>query len=382
MVGSPTYMPDFGARFNGGVLSGQPAAPQGALGGGGFLQTLLDPQVALPMAAALMGGRNATESIGGAFQAAGPGIVASRKRMLWNSWLKAGAPKDPNHPALRALIAESPEVQDKLLASKLSAPSTDGMTSTVHVYDAEKGITKVMQFDPATGQYDKEVGIAPPASGMSIETMPDGTMRLLQGEGVTATGGKLPLGRTASNDVQKEIAPLEMQKQQIEHIGDLYSPDFLTYKGKARTAINRFIDKTGFSGPEGKAQLAGATKFKQNVEQIFNAYRKDITGAAASVGELERLKQAVINTDQSPTEFEAAMGEFAQALQRGLDIKKSLLDQGIPLGSTQFSKAFEQQFLGGGGQPAAAPAAPAQVAPQGAVTHTWDPQNGLRQIGQ
>ncbi len=120
----------------GGVLGGGGAAPSGILGGGGgFLQTLLDPQVALPMAAALMGGRNATESIGGAFQAAGPGIVASRKRMLWNSWLKAGAPKDPNAPTFQALLAESPEVQDKVLSSQLSATPAD-LTAEQKNYNA------------------------------------------------------------------------------------------------------------------------------------------------------------------------------------------------------------------------------------------------------
>lgn len=364
---------DFNGRFDpmayAGALSGQPApfAPFGAGGQParsqpGALSGFLDPAIALPIAAALAGGRNFQESLGGGLAAAGQGaqqIKAKRledtQKQAFNDWMKAGAPKDPNHPAMKALFDAAPGLAEKYVTAQFSPSSTDGMTSTIKTYDPQNGVTKIMGWNPQTHRYDIDAGMAPPASGTSIEYDPDGGgFRVLQGEGVTS-GNKLPLGRSASSEEQKDIAPLEIQKKQVEHIADLYDPSFLTYAGKAETAKNRFLDKLGASGPNDRKQLGGATRFRQNVEQVFNAYRKDITGAAAALAELDRLKQSVINTDQSPAEFEAALGEFAQGLQRGLDIKKQLLDEGIALGSTKFSKEFEKRFLGGGGADGAGP---------------------------
>ncbi len=80
------------------------------------------------------------------------------------------------------------------------------------------------------------------------------------------------------------------------------------------------------------------------------------------------------------------MGEFAQALKRGLDIKLSLLNQGIPLGSTKFNQEFDKLFLSGAdvGAPAAAPAgsppgaaAPQQGGPLPAGTYNWSPDGNL-----
>jgi hypothetical protein len=371
----------------GGILagSGGVGGPLAGSGGGGFLgglRGLLDPQYALPMAAQLIGGATPQASFAGALGVAGPAFGDMRRRAAINDWMKAGAPKDPSHPAVQALMATSPEIAQKIIGSQFAAPSLEGQTSTIKTYDPITGTTKVMQFNPQTGQYDREAGIAPPASGMSIEYGPDGSLRIVEGEGVT--GNKLPLNRGAATDVEKEIGPLEEQKQQVEHIGDLYDPSFLTYRGKLRSETVRQKEKLAdlpLVGPmlapseEDKAFLEKKTRFTQNVEQVFNKYRKDITGAAAALAELDRLKQAVINTDQSPREFEAAMSEFSQALKRGLDIKKDLLHEGIPLGSTQFTKEFERRFLTEGGSAAAAPVA--RVAPAGAPIDPTDPW-GLR----
>lgn len=341
-----------------GILAGQPA-PGPLSGVGGAWQQLLDPSVALPAAAALIGGRTLKDSFAGALQAAAPGLVAAKKRAAVNAWLKARSGKGNLSPEMVQFIQASPDLAERLAINDLGGGKAAAAPVTREFYDPTTGTNHIKQWD---GGEWKDIGFGKPAAGTSLEFDPEtGAFHMTQGVGVNQQGNQ-PLTKTETSALQKDIPALEQQKQQIEHIGDLYDPNFLTYTGKARTGINRVLDKAGLNGPEGKAQLAGATKFKQNVEQVFNAYRKDITGAAAAVAELDRLKQSVINTDQSPTEFEAAMGEFARQLQRGLDIKKQLLDEGIPLGSTKFGKRFDELFLGGGEAPAEAPAAPAGAA--------------------
>jgi hypothetical protein len=82
------------------------------------------------------------------------------------------------------------------------------------------------------------------------------------------------------------------------------------------------------------------------------------------------LKEAVINTDQSPSQFEASLGEYAGALKRGLDIKKQLIDQGIDPSTTQFSKEFERRFLS---QTAPEPTdTTSSTAPSGVSQEEWD----------
>ena len=84
------------------------------------------------------------------------------------------------------------------------------------------------------------------------------------------------------------------------------------------------------------------TKFKQNINQIFNAYRKSITGAAASEREMSDLKRSMFNEDQSPVQFEAAFDEFRSELNRSQRLRRKLLREGV----TDI-KAFDDAFIRG-----------------------------------
>ena len=81
----PTVMPPY---TGGGILGGGEQQPSGILGGGGFSQ-LLDPQVAIPIAAQLIGGRNFQQSLSGAAAAAAQAIPDAKRRAALNAWIKA-----------------------------------------------------------------------------------------------------------------------------------------------------------------------------------------------------------------------------------------------------------------------------------------------------
>jgi hypothetical protein len=135
---TPTQLP--------GVLSGQTSSighsgPLSGSGGGflGGLRGLLDPQYALPIAAQLIGGATPQASFAGALGAAGQAIPDMRQRTAINDWMKAGAPKDPSHPAVQALMAASPEMAQKIIGSQfIGTPAGDLTTDQRNFANAQK----------------------------------------------------------------------------------------------------------------------------------------------------------------------------------------------------------------------------------------------------
>ncbi len=113
---------------------------------------MLDPQVALPVAAALMGGRTFKDSLAGGFAAAGPGLAQVKKRAAWNAWLKAGAKQDPNDPTYQALMSEDPSFAEKMALTQASK-SAAGPDYTAEMKNYRAG-----QADPSGfGAYDKSL---------------------------------------------------------------------------------------------------------------------------------------------------------------------------------------------------------------------------------
>ncbi len=143
MVGTsvPWGLGTFGQRFDPAQQDPQaqvqPPAPAPAYAPAAAPQSnfraMLDPQVALPIAAALMGGRTLRDSLAGGMAAAAPGMTQMKQRSAVNAWLAAGAPKDPNHPAMKALMDANPALGVKYAADKLTPQASD-MPASVQEY--------------------------------------------------------------------------------------------------------------------------------------------------------------------------------------------------------------------------------------------------------
>ncbi len=136
---------------------------------------------------------------------------------------------------------------------------------------------------------------------------------------------------------------------QLEEIKSVYDDKFLTYSGKATGWFNKIKEKSGFELSENDKEFIGTKKkFDQRVNQFFNSYRKLITGAAASVQELASLKEAVLNVDQSPTEFKAAYDDMVQGYQRSIRINHRLLRAGVKQGTKDWGERFDSLYMAGG----------------------------------
>lgn len=190
----------------------------------------------------------------------------------------------------------------------------------------------------------KKIG-AMPVPKKGLEIVSDGAGGFTFSQGGDAVDGYSALTKPTTNDLQKDLVSTIDSLGRIDQIGNKYADKYLTWFGQLRGLLGSNAEKLTNTKYD-KGFVAGQTEFKNSVEQFFNQYRKEITGAAASVQELDRLKQSLLNSDMSPTQFQAAKKQFVELATRSMGIKQQLLSEGIPLNSEQFGKLMDQRLLG------------------------------------
>lgn len=186
-----------------------------------------------------------------------------------------------------------------------------------------------------------EGAVPRPKAGEIIRTTPEGGVEIIRGDVQPAANLPKPVIR----DLTKSIANNENNLSRLDRIEKQFIPDFLTFGGRIGAKISSLKSKAGLGiAPQAKEFLGRRRKFTQNINQLFNAYRKEITGAAASVQELESLKKAMLSEDLSPIEFQAAYEEFRSELQRSNRLQRRLLREGI---TDKFGKSLDELFVAG-----------------------------------
>ena len=197
---------------------------------------------------------------------------------------------------------------------------------------------RAMGFDPASPEGRAEY---------NRRTAKTGGMRVYgpDGKPLVETGGAIaaPLGRKGRGDVEGGLITDTAMLGNVNRIGEIagIGPDgkmaddaryMLTYPGRAANWATVVAEKWGIKPEEADAESTRRfTKFTMATEALFNAYRKDITGAAASVKELERLQKAFLNKEMSPTEFEAAYSEYVGQLKRSMRLRRKFMRDGLDI---------------------------------------------------
>lgn len=269
-----------------------------------------------------------------------------------------------------------------VLAADASARARTTLTASQRATNAlkrrEQNLKAIEQgIDPATLDRPPSTGVnrlaargAPGASPAAAPSTTGGVSEFGRGEAggqarvvqPTAvqpadTAPRQKLTKGARTAAQKSLQNAEQQVKNVERLRTSFDREFLTRRGKIKAFLAREAARSeGLPGIGAAARsiadaagadnkfLEGFTRFTQQIEQVFNAYRKEITGAAAAVAELDRLKKAVLNADNSPPEFEAALNLFEETLQEGIQIKRELLRKGIRVGSPEFGQEFDREF--------------------------------------
>lgn len=102
---------------------------------------------------------------------------------------------------------------------------------------------------------------------------------------------------------------------------------------------------TGKDDKQREKYIEKTDEVRTMVTQLFNAYRKDITGAAASEQELARLEKAYLNNNMSASQYVARMKVIRNQGLRELGIDKEAMSKGI---ETQRTEAKQPSFEEGG----------------------------------
>ena len=168
--------------------------------------------------------------------------------------------------------------------------------------------------------------------GEIIETTPEGGVRIVRGPGV-GQGGARTIGKGATTAIEKELVSIRKQKSSAILLKNAFDPGILTLMGRVRNKFTSFASFIGLSneqiGSENIKHLRKARRLNQTIEVVFNEYRRHVTGAAASVQEIQGLKESMLSRDLSPEEFKIALKTYTNSLERAELILVVLLREGV-----------------------------------------------------
>ncbi len=400
----------------GGILGGQSAAPQGVLGGGGF-SSLLDPSIALPAAAAMIGGRNLQESLAGGFAAAAPGVVNMQKRTALNAWIRAKSSGDPAalKQATDALYQADPAIAESVASQALTphrqftqiGQSIMGQPQYGFVDPVAGSVEPVAQsgglggdaagagadsgklYDslpkPQQAQVDQIIqGKIPYPSGYQLSKSPYWNAITAAAEERAAALG-VPLDATlyptrlGTKEAFTKGAPAQSITAANAAIGHLGSLDTATDKLGNWDGVP-FVNYAYNAARNGVLNASGAATDLQTFNAIKSKYSQEITKFYRATGGSDSdINEAMgqLDSARSPSELHATIRAQVVLLKSKVSALQEQWHNGMGANEPDFPLISKE-----------AQTVLDRIAPQeaqtagGGVTHTWDPQNGLRQVGQ
>lgn len=160
------------------------------------------------------------------------------------------------------------------------------------------------------------------------------TNKVLQGE----------LGKSVKDSIQKQVVEKLDILRDLEELKDFDPRRFLTTAGKVTRFVSEVADRLNLAPEAAQKFLQDDVNFRQGVEGLFFRLRKEITGAQAAVQELEQLKDSVLSTKLSPTQFEASFTRYQTRIRDAVMLRQRLLQEGLAPGTEEFNSAFDSLF--------------------------------------
>lgn len=205
--------------------------------------------------------------------------------------------------------------------------------------------TRYVPRSQAVGQPGK------PPSGMRVTTNPDGTVSIEQ--------GRQGMGSKSVSDLEEKIRNATDGLGRVDQISKSFKPEYQQLVPRWNAMATAVKEKVGFEpDPESKAALADFSRFKREALNNLNLYIKEITGAAMSNAEADRITRALPNPGvglmdgDSPTEFQAKMESVQRELRAAVGranyaLKNGLSPMSIPLDQVpQLMRERAQQIQG------------------------------------
>jgi hypothetical protein len=180
---------------------------------------------------------------------------------------------------------------------------------------------------------------------------------------VYAAGGNIELGKVGANRVDEGVLDTTARLSRLKQIEQQYRPEYLQIGTRLGSTWNAIKEKAGVGLSEADRKgLEQFAQFKRGAIENLNQYIKEITGAAMSIPEAERIKIGMPNPGQgvfdgdSPTEFKAKLDDVTRSLKlaesrltyikrNGMSIQSVPLDR-MPQLMNERGKALEAEVKG------------------------------------
>lgn len=213
-------------------------------------------------------------------------------------------------------------------------PEAPEAPKLMSLYDEKTGQPYKATYNAATGEFERIGGTKAP-SGTKFTLDKDGSVTFISGSGVTEEGNS-PLTKSVKSAVQKDIMSDEDTLTRLADLESNFDDYFFTYGGKAQAGFSDFMNKLDPSQKDKFTQERAA--YVSNVRQYFNAYRKWVTGAAASEKEMADIMKSIPSPDDSPQAFMAKLESTRRMTQKLLVRKKRYLAEGVGTNYKEWAK--------------------------------------------
>jgi hypothetical protein len=134
-------------------------------------------------------------------------------------------------------------------------------------------------------------------------------------DSIPAAGGAI--GKEGQNELDKKQIAGADQIGRLRTIESSFKPEFLQIETRMGLRFNELVDsfRAGKLAPEAQQQLGEYAAFRSDSLNNLNQYIKEITGAAMSVAEADRIKKVMPNPGEgvfdgdSPTVFKSKLDQ-------------------------------------------------------------------------
>lgn len=154
-------------------------------------------------------------------------------------------------------------------------------------------------------------------------------------------------GTKATGEIQEKLMALADQRGRLSQMAQSFRPEWLTVdeqlKQRGLNMLDSFGPTRGAVSPQQRERMGEYAKFQTEAIQGLNQYIKDMTGAAMTIQEAERLSKGVPNPEKdSPTQFKSKLLASTEALDLAWARRTYMLKNGFKGGPEQFGIGIDQ----------------------------------------
>jgi len=147
------------------------------------------------------------------------------------------------------------------------------------------------------------------------------------------------LSKTQHSKMQEDLISTDKQLTKLQTIKDKFDPKHFGAYGEGRAAWGGFLDYMGideetYMGGDTVAFAAKRNLSQAEIGQLFNVYRKEVTGAAAAVAELASIEKVYLNSKKGPAATLVMLDALIRVATETQSMQRETLKRGVRVSAT------------------------------------------------